>query len=61
MLGLLSACAPPPAVASNGCAWVRPLILSDSELIVFAAHIHELRGIADQINAQNMTRAEKCG
>lgn len=28
--------------------------------IVFAANIHTLRPLTDEINAQNTTRAEKC-
>ena len=60
MLGLLSACATPPVVASNGCSWTRPMVLNDDELIVFAANIRVLRPVTDQINSHNATRAEKC-
>jgi hypothetical protein len=45
-------------VPDNGCAWVRPLVVSDDEVIVFAQHMHEMRPLADQINSQNTTRAE---
>lgn len=57
---LLSACAAPRVVNTDGCAWVRPLVLDDDELIIFAANIRELRGITDQINSQNTTRAKRC-
>ena len=58
---LLSACGPQQVVADSGCAWVRPLTLNDEEILVFAANIGTLRPLADQINSQNATRAEKCG
>lgn len=57
---LLGACGTPKAVDSTACAWVKPLTLTDDELIVFAANIHTLRPLTDQINSQNATRAEKC-
>jgi len=57
---LLCACAAPRVVPDNGCAWVRPLVVSDDQVIVFAQHMHEMRPLADQINSQNTTRAEKC-
>jgi hypothetical protein len=40
---------------------VRPLTLTDDELIVFASNIRTMRPLTDQINAQNTTRAERCG
>ena len=58
---LLGACDPQQVVNTSGCAWVKPLVLDDNELIIFAANIHEMRGISDQINSQNATRAAKCG
>lgn len=57
---LLSACGTPPVAGDSGCSWVKPLTLNDDELIVFAANIHTLRPLTDQINAQNTTRSEKC-
>jgi hypothetical protein len=60
MAMLSSACATPRVVSTSGCAWVRPIVLTDDELIVFAANIHAMRSLADQINAQNTTRTEKC-
>jgi len=35
-------------------------VLSDEEIIVFATNIHAMRPLADQINSQNTTRAERC-
>ena len=61
MMLLCAACATPRVVADNGCAWVKPITLTDDEFIVFAANIRTMRPLADQINAQNTTRAEKCG
>lgn len=58
---LSSACATPAVVGDSGCSWVKPLVLSDEEIVVFAANIRTLRPLADQINSQNTTRAEKCG
>ncbi len=60
MMLLSSACATQPAVVDSACAWVRPIVLNDDELIVFAANIHTLRPLTDQINAQNTTRSERC-
>ena len=57
---LSSACATREVVNTNGCAWVKPIVVSDEEIIVFAANIHAMRPLADQINSQNATRAEKC-
>jgi hypothetical protein len=34
--------------------------VTDDEVIVFAANIHAMRPLADQINSQNKTRAERC-
>jgi hypothetical protein len=58
---LLGACATQPVVDSGGCSWVKPLTLTDDEIIVFAANIRTLRPLTDQINAQNTTRAARCG
>lgn len=60
-LMLLSACGPQQVVSTSGCDWIKPFVESDEELIVFAANIHVLRPTVDQINAQNKTRAAKCG
>jgi hypothetical protein len=39
---------------------VRPIAISDEEIIVFAANVHVMRPLTDQINSQNKTRAERC-
>jgi hypothetical protein len=57
---LLGACGPQQVVADSGCAWVKPLVVTDEEIIVFAANIRVMRPLADQINSLNRTRAEKC-
>lgn len=39
---------------------MRPINVTDDEVIVFAANIHDMRPLADQINAQNKTRSQRC-
>jgi hypothetical protein len=39
---------------------VRPIEITDDELIVFAANVHVMRPLTDQINSQNKTRSERC-
>ena len=34
---------------------------TDAASTAFTSHMHEMRPLADQINAQNATRAERCG
>ena len=57
---LLGACATRPAAVEIACSWVKPIEVTDDQVIVFAQHMHEMRPLADQINAQNTTRAQKC-
>lgn len=57
---LLGGCGTPQVIAETGCAWVKPITVTDDEVIVFAANIHVMRPLADQINSHNITRAEKC-
>jgi ribosomal silencing factor RsfS len=40
---------------------VRPIEITDDQVIVFAANMRDMRSLADQINAQNKTRAQRCG
>lgn len=61
MMLLSAACASRQAVDSGGCSWVKPITITDDELIVFAANIRTLRPLTDQINSQNTTRAARCG
>ena len=57
---LLSACATPRVASDSGCSWVAPLVVSAEQVEIFAANLRVMRPLADQINAQNTTRTEKC-
>ena len=57
---LCSACATPRVVSDSGCSWVAPIVVSEEQVEIFAANFRVMRPLADQINAQNTTRAEKC-
>ena len=57
---LCSACATPRVARDSGCSWVKPLVVSEEQVEIFAANFRVMRPLADQINAQNPTRTEKC-
>lgn len=57
---LLPACGTPRVVADSGCSWVKPIVVSEEQVEIFAANLRVMRPLADQINAQNTTRTEKC-
>lgn len=59
MLLLLSACDPRP-LNTSGCAWTREMVLTDDEFIVFAANVHVMRPLTDQINSHNDARRKNC-
>lgn len=59
---LLSACATPTGV-SDGCAWthqIDAIATNDDIFLVFVQNATTLRPLADQINAHNKARHEKC-
>jgi hypothetical protein len=56
---MVGACAA-RVVSTDGCAWTKPITLDDDAFIVFAARMHELRMVTDQINDHNDARKKVC-
>jgi hypothetical protein len=57
---LLSGCGPQRIVNTDGCAWTKPFVLNEDEFIVFAANVHTMRPLTDDINSHNDARAKNC-
>lgn len=57
---LCGACATRPAAVETACNWVRPIEVTGDQVAVFSDNMRIMRPLADQINAQNSIRAQKC-